>query len=231
MNFYITKPSHTKYGRIKLDKSFNSLDDLLDECCIWVKKPAFEKPFICVFENTFCIRGWDSQYGKVGKFKYFPNGEVKDELKNLVLNSINTNLYEEINNRYYRWIGVVKTVLEESETSGNFNLFLTKPEASMICSRGIDYANIWLDKPELKTFNVNEDFEYQKFEGKASMSGKYFRKEDHFLLTKFWDDIVNSFDIPKSKNFLFEINDNNSKPGQSSSEFLKEYYFNLRLER
>lgn len=229
MNFYITKPTHDKYGRIQISETFNTLDELIDDCSIWVKQPTFEKPFICVFENTLCIRGWDSRHGYVGKLKYFPNCDVKDELKKLALNSIDESFHENINERYHRWIGVVDAVLTQSENSGNFNLYLTKPCASSIQSRGIDLAEIWLDKPVLEKQEAGTVYEYQRFIGKSSISGRYFRKEKHFLLDSFWNSIVNSFDVPDSDNFLYDINDNNSKPGQSRSEFLKEYYLNLNL--
>lgn len=229
MTFYITKPTHNRYGRIKLIKNFRSVDHLIDNCSIWVKKPMFEKPFICIFENTLSIRGWDSSYGYVGKLKNFPDCEVKDKLRNIALNSIDENFYEKINERYHRWIGSVNTVLSESTTSGNFNLYLTKPFVSSIQSRGIDRADIWLDKPILKKYEENTAFEYEAFQGKSSIKGKYFRKEKHFLLAPLWDAIVNSFDVNDNEDFLYLINENNSKSGQGRNEFLKEYYLNLRL--
>lgn len=229
MNFYITKPTHDKYGSIQISETFNTLDELIDDCSIWVKQPTFEKPFICVFEGTLCIRGWDSLYGYVGKLKDFPNCDVKDELKKLALNSIDENFYEKINERYHRWIGVVSAVLSKTETSGNFNLYLTKPCAASIQSRGIDRAEIWLDRPILEKQEAGTVYEYESFIGKSSISGRYFRKEKHFMLSPLWEAIVNSFDVNNDDNFLYNINDNNSKPGQNRSEFLKEYYLNISL--
>lgn len=232
MQLYITKPVHHKYGRIKLDKAYKDINELIDECTVWVKKPTFEDPFVCIFENTFCIRGWTSDYGQVGFLKDFPNGTVKDELKRIVLSSIGNDFKESINNKYYKWIGYLNTVIKNvsSIQESNFTLYLTKPCANSIKSRGIDNVNVWLDKPVLETYQSGTLYEYQNFVGLSSISGKYFRKTEHFLLDIFWEKIIDSFDVNR-ETFLEDITDYNSKPGQSRAEFLIEYYFNIEVDK
>ena len=233
MKIYLTKPAHTKYGLIKLTP-YKSVDDLIENSVFWFVKPAFEKPFICFLTDDFGWRGFSSDYACSGKIMNFPEGEVKEAMKKTIRASIDDNFHESLHNRHYKWIGEVDVDLVPSETSGNFNLYLTKPDVWDIQFAGIDRANIWLYPPELKEVEAdlydNSKIHY-RFDGVVGIKGNYFRKFESDLNLRFWTDIVNSFDV-NSENideFYRNINDNNHKKGQCSNKFVKEYYFNLFL--
>jgi hypothetical protein len=233
MKIYITKPAHTKYGLIKLTP-YSSVDDIVENSTFWFVKPDFEKPFICFLTDDFGWRGFSSDYQCSGKVKHFPEGAVKEAIKKKIRDSIDLDFYESLHNRHYKWIGELDVDLIPSETSGNFNLYLTKPDVWDIQFAGIDRATLWLYPPELKKEQTdlydNDKFHY-RFDGVVGIKGNYFRKFENKLNLMFWNDIVNSFDV-SSENmdyFYRNINDKNHKEDQSSTEFVKEYYFNLIL--
>lgn len=237
MKIYITKNPHTKYGSIKLS-TYKSIEDLINNSYFWFDKPSFSKPLICDFTQQFYWRGFNSRIsGTSGKIKYFPEGEVKEKIKEVVRNSIKEDFYETINNRHYKWIGEIDVEIIERNTSGNFNLYLTKPCIHGIQFAGMDRAILWLDYPILKTCNMdNKYFKYKliEFTGNASISGKFFRKNDEMksIGLKFWDAIVNSFDVDfkDMDEFYQKINDNNHKKGMSDLEFIQEFYFDIKLK-
>lgn len=233
MKIYLTKPAHTKYGLIKLTP-YASVDDIIENSIFWFVKPTFEKPFICFLTNDFGWRGFSSDYPCSGKIKNFPDGEVKAAMKKIIRDSIDDDFYETLPNRHYKWIGELDVDLLPSETSGNFNLYLTKPDVWDIQFAGVDRATIWLYPPELKKIESdlydNNKFHY-RFDGIVGIKGNYFRKFESKLNLMFWTDIVNSFDVSSENmdDFYRNINDNNHKKGQGSNKFIKEYYFNLFL--
>lgn len=233
MKIYLTKPAHTKYGLIKLTP-FDSVDDIIDNSSFWFVKPTFEKPFICFLTDDFGWSGFSSDYQCSGKVKQFPEGVVKEAMKKMIRESIDDNFYESLHNRHYKWIGKLDVDLEPTKTSGNFNLYLTKPSVWDIQFAGVDRATVWLYPPELKKEQTDlydsNKFHYS-FDGLVGIKGIYFRKFDNELNLLFWNDIVKSFDISSENMDFFyrNINDKNHKECQSSTEFIKEYYFNLIL--
>ncbi len=52
MKLYITKPRHTRYGYMKIDNPYQSIDELIEESSIWFMKPTYLKPVICMFEGV-----------------------------------------------------------------------------------------------------------------------------------------------------------------------------------
>lgn len=234
MKIYITKPAHTKYGLIKLTP-YASVDDIVENSTFWFVKPTFAKPFICMLTDDFGWPGFASDYQAFGQIKDFPEGQVKEEMKKLVRNSIDDDFYESLNNRHYKWIGELDVDLIPSNTSGNFNLYLTKPDVWDIQFAGIDRATIWLYKPKLKRseFDLYDNTKHHyTFDGIVGIKGQYFRKfANDSLGLLFWNDIVNSFDVNAENmdDFYRNINKNNHKKGKSSKKFIKEYYFNLIL--
>lgn len=233
MKIYLTKPPHTKYGRIKLN-TYQTIDELVDDSTFWFDKPKFKKPFICVFTEELAWDGFSNLYHCSGKIKNFPEGPVKEAMKTLIKNTIREDFYETFSNRHYKWIGEIEVDLVSSTTTGNFNLYLTKPDAVDIHVAGIDRATIWFHKPKLKR-ELIDLYESNKFnyhlEGQSGIKGVYFRKFQKELCQMFWNDIVNSFDIQfdNMTEFYTKINNKNHKKGQSSKKFVKEYYFNLLL--
>lgn len=233
MKIYLTKPAHTKYGLIKLTP-YASIDDLIDNSTFWFVKPSFEKPFICFLTDDFGWRGFSTDYQCSGKIIDCPEGEVKEAMKKMIRESIDDNFYESLHNRHYKWIGELDVDLVPSETSGNFNLYLTKPSVWDIQFAGVDRATIWLYPPYLKKEQSdlydNSKFHYN-FDGRVGIKGNYFRKFEKQLNFTFWTDITNSFDVSTEDMDYFyrNINETNHKEGQSSTEFIKEYYFNLIL--
>lgn len=233
MKIYITKPVHTRYGRIKLEK-FDSIESLIDNSMFWFVKPTFSKPFICFLTDELSRMGFNSDYQCNGKVKDFPEGEIKEIMKNMVRESIDDDFHESFPNRHYKWMGELDVDLLPSETSGNFNLYLTKPSVWDIQFAGIDRATIWLYPPYLKKEQsdlYDTDKFYYDFDGRVGIKGNYFRKFESDLSVMFWTEIVNSFDVnSESMDYFYKtINDKNHKEGQSSTEFVKEYYFNLIL--
>lgn len=234
MKIYITKPPHTKYGSIKLS-TYKSIEDLIDNSSFWFDKPTFNKPLICIFMQEFFWRGFYSGLnGCDGKIKYFPEGVVKEELKRIVRNSINEYFYESLENRHYKWIGQIDVELVEKSNSGNFNLYLTKPSACDIRIAGMDRSILWLSLPMLMTCNYDDKYTHNFFNSNVGISGKFFRKNKDVkdIGIKFWDAIVNSFNIEFSNmnEFYNKIDDNNHKDGMSSSEFIKEFHFDINLK-
>lgn len=233
MKIYLTKPAHTKYGLIKLTP-YTSVDDIIDNSSFWFVQPTFEKPFICFLTDDFGWRGFSSNYNCYGKVKQFPEGDVKEAMKKIIRASIDDNFYESLHNRHYKWIGELAVDLEPSKTSGNFNLYLTKPSVWDVKFAGIDRATLWLYPPELKK-EQDDLYDESKidynFDGVVGIKGNYFRKFEKTLNLIFWTDIVNSFDVSSENmdDFYRNINENNHKTGKSSKEFIKEYYFNLIL--
>lgn len=232
MKIYITKPPHTKYGRIKLN-TYDSIDDLIENSMFWMVKPTFTKPMLCFLSGEFGWSGFSSDYQAYGKIKNFPEGQVKDYMKKMIRDSIHDDFYESFNNRHYKWIGEFDVDLISSPTPGNFNLYLTKPDPIDIQVAGIDRATLWFYKPTLKR---EVDLYTQKtltynFDGAAGIKGKYFRKYEKELSNIFWKEIVNSFDCQFNDmdEFYKRINNKNHKKGQSSKKFVKEYYFNLNV--
>ncbi len=231
MKIYITKPIHSKYGRIKLEHKYKNIEELIQDSELWVRKPIFEKAFKCIFTNDLVIRGWYSDYGFMGMVKNFPDNEIKKIIIDKIKKSIENNFYESLKNRHYKWIGELDVNLVRKEKSGNFNLYLTKPTSHSIQSRGIDKADFWLQRPTLKE-NKDENRVNYSLTGESSISGKFFRKcfESEFL-DEAWNDIVNSFDF-KHENmneFYYNLKEEYSKPGQDHLNFCKEYYFDLIL--
>lgn len=232
MKIYVTKPAHTKYGRMKLD-TYSSVEDLIENSTFWFDKPKFEKPFKCFLTDEISWNGFTNGFHSMGSMKNFPEGEVKEVLKKMIRNSINEDFSETLVNRHYKWIGELDVDLIASETSGNFNLYLTKPDAIDIKVAGIDRAIIWLYKPTLKKvadLYTGKTLTYQ-FDGIVGIKGLFFRKREKALCEIFWQNIVDSFDIQfnNMNEFYHRISNKNHKKGQSPKKFIKEYYFNLLL--
>lgn len=222
MKLYITKPKHTKYGRIELDTPFESIEELIEHSTIWFSKPVFEKPFIDIFGDKFCWRWWIAKYRCSILFKHFPECEVKESIRELIKKSINSNFHENLHNRHYKWIGEIDVTLFRKKTSGNFNLYLTKPQSVWdIKYAGIDRFRIFFSKPELPLSFENENRYY--------IDGKFFRKSKEFenLCIEMWSCIKNSFDV-QEENFLDNIIEQNHKNKQSSTEFIKEFFFDIK---
>jgi hypothetical protein len=231
MKIYITKPIHSKYGSIKLENKYKNIDELVQDSCLWVRRPHFEKAFKCIFTDDLVIRGWYSDFGYIGTVNNFPNNEIKKIIIEKIKNSIENNFYESLKNRHYKWIGELDLKMIRKETFGNFNLYLTKPTSFSIQSRGIDKAEFWLQRPVLKE-SKEENRVIYSFSGESSISGKFFRKcFDEKFLEEAWDDIVNSFDFEHKDmdEFYFNLKEEYSKPGQDYLNFCKEYYFDLIL--
>lgn len=115
-------------------------------------------------------------------------------------------------------------------------MYLTKPCANEIKFAGMDRAILWLNYPILTTCNMDNKYfncMQKYFHGNARISGKFFRKnkEMETIGLKFWDAIVNSFDIDFKDidEFYKKINDNNHKKGMSELEFIQEFYFDINL--
>lgn len=226
MKLYVTKPIHSKYGRVKIQNPFKNINDLINNSSIWFYKPTFEKPFIDIFDETFYLRGWNTFSNSLIPFKYFPEGEVKDYIYEKLFNSIDYDFHESIKNRYYNWLEIIDVELNQRTNKGNFDLYLIKPKHSWdIQFAGIDRTKVFLQLPDLKT--KKEDFELFYIEG------KFFRitKEVEPLMNDMWKSIKNSFNIEADKNFLNRINDFNHKPNQGPKEFLKVFHCDLILKK
>lgn len=230
MKIYITKPQHTKYGRIKIDNPFRSIEELIENSLIWFNKPFFHKPFIDLFDEKIAWRSWESHYDSGILFSQFPEGEVKEALRQSVKNSINTDFYETLSNRYYTWIGEIDVEFIRKKKSGNFNLYLTKPSSAWdIRFAGIDRCKVFLSKP-------NCPLNFQYIENHIPyIQGKFFRKNKELenLTFEMWKSIKDSFDITDNNavNFLESITATSHKDKQSCSEFIKEYFFDIQIKK
>jgi hypothetical protein len=237
MKIYLTKKPHTKYGTIKLS-TYNTIEDLIDNSLFWFDKPSFEKPLKCIFTGEFFWRGFDAKLsGTECKIKHFPDGEVKEKMKDVIRNSIREDFYETLYNRHYKWIGEIEVDLIERDCAGNFNLYLTKPSVDSIKFAGMDRFKLWIDYPILKTSDSDNAYFnviHRYFYGNAFIIGKFFRKnkEVEEIGMKFWDAVVDSFDIEFENNIDFyqKISDKNHKKNMSSLEFIKEFYFDIKLK-
>lgn len=232
MKIYITKPIHSKYGSIKLENKYQNVDELVQNSYLWVRKPCFEKAFKCIFTNELVIRGWCSDFGEIGTVKDFPDNDIKKIIIEKIKHSIENNFYESLKNRHYKWIGELDVNLIRKEKAGNFNLYLTKPCAYSIQSRGIDKAKFWFQRPVLKK-QINEGKISHSFSADSCISGKFFRKcFDESFLDEAWNDIVNSFDFEYNNidEFYYKLKEEYSKPGQDYLNFVKEYYFDIELK-
>lgn len=197
---------------------------------IWFNKPFFHKPFIDLFDEKIAWRSWESHYDSGILFSQFPEGEVKEALRQSVKNSINTDFYETLSNRYYTWIGEIDVEFIRKQESGNFNLYLTKPSNVWhLRYAGIDRCKIFLSKPDipLNFQHIDNNMPY--------IQGKFFRgkKELEDLTFEMWKSIKDSFDIIDNNqfNFLESITEKNHKDKQSCSEFIKEYFFDIQIKK
>lgn len=227
IKLYITKPLHTKYGRIPLENSFNSTDELIQHSRVWLCKPSFQKPFIDIFEENFCIREWHSSYQDGIRLKDFPDGKVKESICNVIKKTIEPNFYESLYFRHHKWIGEIDVTLIRKEKSGNFNLYLTKPSSVWdIEFAGIDRCKIFLNKPEMP---LNHEKHYLK----NYIKGVIFRKTPELepLCIEMWNNVKDSFDIPDQFNFLRKINDDNHKENQDCCNFMREFFFDIELKK
>lgn len=226
IKIYITKPIHTRYGRIQLDNPFKDINDMINNSCIWFYRPSFEKPFIDIFEENFCLRGWDTFSKSLVLFKDFPDGEVKNHIYKKIFESVDSNFYEKIKNRYYNWLEIIDVELIQRKNKGNFDLYLMKPKYAWdIQFAGIDRAKIFLYQPDLKT--------EKKYHELCYIEGKFFRKtkEVENLCIEMWKTIKNSFDVEDNEHFLNLITDSNHKINQSSKEFIKIFHCDLKLKQ
>lgn len=242
MKLYITKPRHTRYGHMKIDNPYKTIDELINNSSIWFMKPNFLKPNICMFEGTVVWNGYRNHgyHSSSVVFSSFPEGPVKEKIKQMISESIDDNFQESRHNRYYKWIGEVDVTLTERTTSGNFNLYLTKALASQITFAGIDYCPIWLEPPTYSRININtglsQYYQYQlikKNNPHEYIAGKIFRKTPELqdITAKMWDSIVSSFDVKFNdmNEFYMAINDKNHKKGMSVRQFVKPFFFDLTL--
>lgn len=238
MKLYITKPLHTRYGSIKFDK-YPSLSSLLDDCKIWFFKPIFMKPALCVFGEGFIWNGFVSSNNIVDfvQYKHFPEGEVKNKIKDIISHSLKEDLSESFHDRHHKWMGECEVKFGMTEdTENSFELYLTKPLVESIKFAGIDRAKIWFTKPKLTRhyFGIVHDNSYiykLNTPEKAYLQGKVFRKHPELEkeLNILWNSIENSFDIEENNDFLMSINNNNHKKGKSSKQMIEAFRFSLQL--
>ncbi len=217
---------HTKYGYIKLKKRYRTLASFIDNCKVHFSKPYFSKPFKCAITNEFCWSGWTTDLNSSSYVKDFPEGKVKERIKQLISDSIRNDLSETFENRHYKWIGELNVEFIRKEYSGDFNLYLTKPSVSEIKFSGLDRAIFWFYKPKIKKFEHSVSFN-----SKSAFSGKTLRTcwDDNLFVSEVWKDIVCTFDIKyKSSGYFYRnISEEYQKTGENSEEFIKEYYFDL----
>lgn len=233
MKLYITKPKHTAYGSIKMER-YDSFERLLADCSIWFFKPFFLKPSICPFEQEFFWQGFSypSNQESYIRYEFFPEGSVKEAIRDLVRQSLKPDLTETLSNRHHRWIGECDVVIREvqKDESSNFVLYFTKPDCVYsIQSRGIDRCSLWLHRPLLKRvyFLNSKEYSYrlQTLEN-ASISGKVLRKHPELksLFLNLWQEIVESFNFTARDmdEFYTTISEKNHKRGQSCLGFIRE---------
>lgn len=241
MKLYITKPYHTRYGYMKIDNPYNTIEDLINESSVWFMKPKFLKPNICMFEGTIVWNGYHNHgyYSTSIRVSSLPEGQVKEKIKKLIRASISDDFSETRTNRYHTWIGEVDVEFVEKESKGNFNLYLTKPNAHSISFAGVDQCKIWLEQPKYnriyRDVGQKNEINYNMIvKDKDYISGKIFRKtpELNFIMTKIWKALVESFDIEfkDSNDFYMKINDKNHKKGMSSRHFSAVFFFDLVLK-
>lgn len=238
MKLYITKPLHTRYGSIKFPK-YSNLSSLLDDCIIWFFKPIFRKPVLCIFGEGFIWNGFISSKHMVDfvQYKHFPEGEVKNKIKNIISHSLKEDLSESLANRHYKWIGECEVKFAMTENIENsFEMYLTKPDIESMRFAGIDKAKVWFTKPKLTRhyFGIahNNSYIYNlNTTEKAYLECKLFRKHPELEkeLNILWNAIKNSFDIKENNDFLMSINNNNHKKGKSSNQMIETFRFILQL--
>lgn len=231
MKIYITKPKHTKYGSIPIDNPFTSIEDMIDNCMIWLIKPYLEKPFMDIFGGGFCLRSWSSRYRCNVLFKYFPECEVKENIRHLIRLSINDDFSESIHNRHHKWIGEIDTEIIRRDTPGNFNLYLTKPPSAWdVNFAGIDRAKIFLFCPEKELLEslVNGVYDDKIY----YIVGEFFRRNPDFevLTYEMWGEIKNTFTIPE-EDYFYKMNETCHKENQDPTEFIKTFFFDLIIRR
>lgn len=239
MKLYITKPKHTAYGSIKMDR-YDTFESLLDNCDIWFFKPEFEKPFLCCFEGSFEWRGFSTPNVNQSNIKYnfLPEGEVKKAIRQVIQQSLNEDLSENIRNRHYKWIGEVDVdiLLTNNKHEANFLLYMVKPSSvSSIMVRGIDHFKVFLHHPILKKVPLgNDDRDILSTNQDVYLSGKVFRKHPELssILDYLWRPVIESFDVDPLdiENFYYNIKDSNHKKGQGPLEFILEVPLSLSLK-
>lgn len=230
---------------MKIENPYQTIDELIDDSSIWFMKPNYQKPVICMFEGVivwyyFENHGYNSSSVRV---RDFPEGEIKEKVKTLIRSSIEPNFHETRLNRYHRWIGSVDVTFVEKQTSGNFNLYLTKSCTHDLAFAGIDYCKIWLEKPRYIRVKIDSGMSLKTYyemevKNKSYISGKVFRKhhEIEHISSKMWKSIVNSFDLnfdfekdDIADDFYMKINNRNHKKGMSSKKFFEVFFFDLIL--
>lgn len=230
---------------MKIDNPYQSIDELIEDSSIWFMKPTYLKPVICMFEGVivwyyFENHGYRSSSVRV---RDFPEGEVKEKVKTLIRESIESNFHETRLNRYHRWVGEVDVTFVEKEISGNFNLYFTKSSPHDLTFAGIDYCKIWLEKPRYIRVKIDSGMNLKTYyemevKGKSYVSGKVFRKtpEIAYISSNMWKSVVNSFDLnfnfekdDMADDFYMKINNRNHKKGMSSKKFFEVFFFDLIL--
>lgn len=230
---------------MKIENPYKTIDELIDDSSIWFMKPTYLKPVICMFEEVivwyyFENHGYNSSSFKV---RDFPEGEIKEKVKSLIRASIDPDFHETRLNRFHRWMAEIDVTFVERETSGNFNLYLTKSSPHGIAFAGIDYCKIWLEKPKYIRVLIDNGMDVKTYyemevKNKTYLSGKIFRKtpEIDYISSTMWKSIVNSFDLnfnfdtdDIADDFYMKINNRNHKKGMSSKRFYKEFFFDLIL--
>lgn len=224
ITLYITKPIHTKYGSVSLENPFNSIDELISQSKIWFKKPYFEKPFMDIFGEGFCIRNWTCFYNCGIVFEEFPEGIVKEHIYNLIKSTIEPDFYENLYNRHHKWIGEVDITLIRKEKPGNFNLYLVKPSSVWdIQYAGIDRCKIFLKNPQMPLDTEKYYLNY--------IEGRVFRKTKELeeFCMEMWSNVKDSFELTDEDSFKFlqKITDNNHKENQGCKDFIKEFFFDI----
>ena len=225
MKIYITKPAHSEYahGRIPLENNFSNIDDLIDNCTIWFFKPKLEKPFIDIFGDKFCFRGWFNFHNCHFSFQHFSECEVKEKARELILSSISDDFSETYKNKHYRWIVSLDVSISLSETPGNFNLYLKKPSSVHdIQYAGIDRFSIFTTDPR------SDSFDESSF---SSLKGYFFRKtpEVNEIMVKMWKENIKSFNVEYDDDFLFNISEFNHVEGKDCKLFIAEFFANINL--
>lgn len=231
MKIYITKPKHTKYGSIPIENSFTTVEDLIEHSMVWLIKPYLEKPFMDIFGGGFCLRPWGSRYRCSILFKYFPEGQVKEEIRKIIRQSINDDFSETLHNRHHKWIGELEVDLTRRDTPGNFDLYLTKPPSAWdVNFAGVDRAKIFFNKPCKKTLRSWMDGEDHEME--YYIVGEFFRRNPDFesLTLEMWEDIKNTFTIPQ-EDYLYLMDETRHKENQGPADFIKPFFFDLKIKK
>jgi hypothetical protein len=230
---------------MKIDNPYQTIDELIDDSSIWFTKPTYQKPVICMFEGVIVWYYFESHSYRSSSIRVrdFPKGEIKEKVKTLIRSSIDPDFNETRLNRYHRWIAEIDVAFVEKETSGNFNLYLTKSSPHDLAFAGIDHCKIWLEKPRYVRVKIDSGMSLKTYyetevKGKSYLSGKVFRKtpEIDYISSKMWKSIVNSFDLnfnfeedDMADDFYMKINNRNHKKGMSSKKFFEVFFFDLIL--